>query len=604
MASGYDASVSFNANYTVYSGGTLYGNASSDNTPFNNIPIGFPFVYNSTSYSVISINPNGFIAMGPSVSAAGNGVAYVSISDRSGFAIASPAGSNNIIAGFNMDLQSRIGGDLSTQLIGTAPFRTFVVQWKNYRKFGVTADTFNFQILLHEQTNVIKVRYGNNKYSPISNPFYAQVGLRGASNSDFNIRASTSSGWFTTEAGTANTGNILVSPTSLPFANLEFTWSPGGPPKDIALSKILNPITNGCLLDLAEPVVAVVQNRGSQPLDTFVAGYIYQGTVFKDTIILSPPLLNGFSDTLQLPASLNFSAPGSYTFKAFVSQIGESNSHQANDTLVSNVVSMPPVTNFPYSEPFSSTTELPLGWQSYLQTGPGWKLEGPTFNLALTSSLNITTVQGPGALTFDSYIQANTGKFSTVTSPCFNFSGISADSLILDVSYLQNNTFLAYPDSIVVRLSTDGGSNFTHKLATLLRPYQLAQSVQWSLASLNISAFKSNSLCKFSFTGYGANGYKVAIDNLRVRTANNQVSNKEMLSNQTGLLFPNPATNAFGFFDSFPSEVSVFSMSGSLIMQKNLASKESFSILSLKPGIYQVVRRVGNETIRQKLFKN
>lgn len=603
VATGYAVTTSFNTNYTTYSGGTVYGNPNTDNNAFNAISIGFPFVYNATSYNTISINPNGFIAMGNTVSAAGTGVAYVNSNDRSGIALASATGTNNIIAGFNMDLQNRLGGELSTQLVGTAPGRIFIVQWKNFRKFGVTADTFNFQIQLHEQANLIKVHYGNQVYSPISNPFYAQVGLRGASNADFNVRTA-SSGWLVTSSGTSNTSNLLVSTASLPIPNQEFTWAPGGISKDLAVSKLLNPTTTGCLFGAAEHVMAVVQNRGSNPIDTFVAGFRYQGTVFLDTFYLTQSLNYGFSDTVQFQPTLNLSSPGSYPIDVFVFQPGEAALNRANDTLKTTVVSMSPVSSYPYSELFNSTTSLPLGWRSFEETGSGWYADGPSFNLALTSSLIITTQQGDGAMVFDSYLPANTGKHSALVSPCLNFSAITSDSLLLEVSYLQGSTFLAYPDSIGVRLSTDGGISYPHGLARLIRPNAQAANPQWSLATIDLSAFKGAPLCKLSFTGYGADGYKVAMDYIKIRTANTIISTNDKITNQPGSLFPNPTNHSFSFSDNQPSEITLFSMSGTRITQKHLLPNEAMNVADLPPGLYQVVRRMGEVTHRVKLIKN
>lgn len=601
VATGYTSTVSFNTAYVTYTGGSVYGTPNTDNTAFNAIPLGFTFVYNANSYTTISINPNGFIAMGNTVSSAGTGVAYVNSNDRSGIAISAPTGTNNIIAGFNMDLQGRLGSELSTNLIGTAPARIFIVQWKNFRKFGVTADTFNFQIQLHEQGNAIKVHYGNNVYSPVSNPFYAQVGLRGASNIDFNIRTA-ATGWLATNAGTTNTDNLLVSTTSLPPTDLEFTWAPGSSPKDLAVSKLLNPITTGCLHGPAEPLIAVVQNRGSSPVDSFVAGFRLQGNVHLDTFYLGQSLNYGVSDTIQFSTLVNLSLPNSYTLDVFVFQPGESIPNRANDTLTSTIVSMTPISSYPYAELFNSTTQLPLGWQSFEQTGPGWKVDGPTFNLALTSGLNITTAQGPGAVTFDSYLAANQGKHSAITTPCLDFSAINTDSLILEVSYLQGNTFLAWPDSIVVHLSTDGGILFPHKLATLIRPNAQAASTQWSLAYINLSFFKGQPLCKLLFTGHGANGYKVAIDYIKIREANTTVAVQEAFPHTSPVLYPNPSNEYFRFRDSNPSEVTLYSASGRLLTRQ-LAANESFNLDSFNPGIYQVLRTVGSKVYRYRLVK-
>jgi hypothetical protein len=53
--------------YTEISGGTVHGTASNDDNSFNAIDLGFTFLYDGIPYTQVSIQSNGFIAMGPTV---------------------------------------------------------------------------------------------------------------------------------------------------------------------------------------------------------------------------------------------------------------------------------------------------------------------------------------------------------------------------------------------------------------------------------------------------------------------------------------------------------------------------------------------------------
>lgn len=205
--------------YTPITGGTVLGNASNDDNNFTNLPIGFTFNYNGTDYTNFSVNNNGFIAMGATI-----GSSYVSLSG---------GGTNNVIAGLNRDLQGNTTtSELRYATIGSAPNRTLVVQWKNYKKFGGngTGDDYNFQIILHEYSKVIEVSYGS--FVSNANDATPQVGLRGASNADFNNRTGT---WAATTAGPNNAVTMLVNQTSLPADGTLFQWTqpPPAPPTPV-----------------------------------------------------------------------------------------------------------------------------------------------------------------------------------------------------------------------------------------------------------------------------------------------------------------------------------------------------------------------------------
>ncbi|HPT72180.1 MAG TPA: carboxypeptidase regulatory-like domain-containing protein [Candidatus Cloacimonadota bacterium] len=203
--------------YSEISGGTILGTATNDDLNFNNISLGFDFVFNGVTYSNVSINTNGFLVMG---STAVNSLVAISNPNVSG--------SNNLAAAMNRDLKGKSNGELMTLTTGIAPNRVFTVQWKNYQRLGSSynADQFNFQIRLYENSNQVEYRYGNIVMSTTANNTF-QVGLRGDNNSDFFNRSvvSGTNTWDTSVAGTVNTATCIMTPTLVPTNGLVYRFS-------------------------------------------------------------------------------------------------------------------------------------------------------------------------------------------------------------------------------------------------------------------------------------------------------------------------------------------------------------------------------------------
>ncbi|RRJ92566.1 hypothetical protein [Flavobacterium macacae] len=172
--------------YTALSSSTnVFSSGWNDNIT-GAISIGFAFNFNGTDYTSCFVNSNGYITFG-AASVYGN---YNPISSGT---------SSGSISAFGRDLTNN-SSPIVRGVEGSAPNRVFVVQWNNARRVSdpfwifsgsaVTGDNLNFQIRLYETTNQIEVKYGNCVLA--SDVYEAQVGLKGASNGDFNNRRLTS----------------------------------------------------------------------------------------------------------------------------------------------------------------------------------------------------------------------------------------------------------------------------------------------------------------------------------------------------------------------------------------------------------------------------
>jgi len=220
--------------YTEISGGTIHGNEYNDDNSFNAINLGFAFNYNGEDYSQLSIQSNGYIAMGSSVSTYLNPISNTS-------------GSNNVICPLGSNLQAQSGAELMSKMEGTSPNRVFIVQWKNY-KYKNTSSPFNhslsFQLKLYETSNRIEFVYGNFSFSENDN-FSGQIGLRGNSTSDFNNRDNVFSNglyysWDMTKGGFSKTQYCRVTPGKKP--NEGFTMVYEEPySSDVGIVDVTNP---------------------------------------------------------------------------------------------------------------------------------------------------------------------------------------------------------------------------------------------------------------------------------------------------------------------------------------------------------------------------
>ncbi len=269
--------------FNVITGGTVVASGTADDNTYGTQNIGFNFDYNGTVYTQFGLNVNGWINLGGTtptssynplstgttnnvISAMGRDLqlGFTTVGDRTTgsnvitnvtsttglfvgdlllTATGFPAGTTITSVGVGTITVSNnatttgtagaltVGGEIRTETIGTAPNRVCVIQWLRTRRFGTGATTgrndfFNFQILLNETTNQIQLVYG--PYSTNATSSVYQIGLRGATNADFNNRTTTTD-WSATTAGGVNTATNTLSTTVFPASGQTYTWTPPAP---------------------------------------------------------------------------------------------------------------------------------------------------------------------------------------------------------------------------------------------------------------------------------------------------------------------------------------------------------------------------------------
>ncbi|MEO6489860.1 MAG: hypothetical protein ABIO04_07980 [Ferruginibacter sp.] len=206
-------------------------------------------------------------------------------------------------------------------LRGIAPYRQFVVQYTRTTRYNAAGDDFSFQLVLNEGGGdpvyqTLQVVYGICKAANNAVPQNAQVGLRGASNSDFNARK-TSTNWSATVPATLNTDVCTLTPAVDPRSGLTYTWSPAcltSPSNAGAISGPVNVCPN-TIIDYAIPGVpgaiyyawtysgtgTTISDTTTLPLNTFTFGPAATG----GTITVTPLNLCGGGASASLVISVS-----------------------------------------------------------------------------------------------------------------------------------------------------------------------------------------------------------------------------------------------------------------------------------------------------------
>lgn len=211
----------FSQTTTAYSALTSPTNISTADNATSAITIPFPFAFNGVYYTSVNANTNGYVNFGTALATTN----YTPIS-------ATTSGNTGVISGMGMDLGTYTASPglcYLTAGIGTAPNRIFVIEYRGARRYfssaTQTGDNINFQIRLHETSNVVEIIYGTCTATSTTSA-NVQVGIRGAATTDYLNRTGT---WGGSTAGGANNVTISTSNTSMPSSGLTFRWTPTHP---------------------------------------------------------------------------------------------------------------------------------------------------------------------------------------------------------------------------------------------------------------------------------------------------------------------------------------------------------------------------------------
>ena len=285
---------------------------------------------------------------------------------------------------------------------------------------------------------------------------------------------------------------------------------------DAGLSGFTSPITS-CGLGAAVPVTLTAYNCGGTTITSLQLCYsLNGGPNVCETVAVNMPPAATYTHTFT--STVNLSASGNYTLTGTVT-VG-SDAIPVNNNLNGVVVtSIPTVTTLPYSQNFDAND----GGYTTVGTSSSWDWGVPaaTFINAAASAPNawVTNLSGP----------FNQNEMSYLVSPCFNFSGLTADPFL---SFSHIYELVGFGDAGWVEVSTNGGNTWTKlgSAATGNNWYDDAFSEswigtsgnpgQWRSADHRLTGVAGNSNVRFRYAFQSDGNTEVegfGVDNIRVK---------------------------------------------------------------------------------------
>ncbi len=243
--SNYTFSSTNSNTYQAITGGTVVATASANSTTATGLgggqvygpiaPSGFSFNFNGVVHTQFWISSNGFITFGGAPALANS----TPISNVSTTYTGAVSAMGRTLNGF---FQAGLTGEIRWEILGSGSNQTVVVQWSNFRISGTLTTAppphlLNFQIRLNETGNTINLDYNTAVNSTFTTATVQQVGLRGAANTDY-INRTTTTSWSASAAGGANTSGMQLSfsPSVVhPGSTLRYTFAPPAGPTTCAV---------------------------------------------------------------------------------------------------------------------------------------------------------------------------------------------------------------------------------------------------------------------------------------------------------------------------------------------------------------------------------
>lgn len=421
------ANYSFAASSGTYAplvGGTN-STATGDDGSQNSISIGFPFVYNGTSYTTFSINTNGFIKIGATVQSSPwvNGLA-----------------TNTNIVGAFWDDNNRSSGSISYSTTGTAPNRVLTVQWANVAIGGggnAAGPNNNFQIKLFEGSNEIKFVYGA---LSTTNSLSASIGLSGTAGVYKSVTPLSPVATSTASSASENSGISsianLSSGTTYTFTppivpTYTYSWTPT---TYLSNPNIANPVATNVTSDITYSVL-VTNNFGCS------ATFNQSLTVQSGAVVTSNPTAVSQCAGTNTSFTAAASGPGlTYQWRKNGTPITGNPSATTTTLLLNNIVEADEASYDMVATPLcgdpaisNSATLTVNDIPTAVATSNGPVCEGSTLNLTGTTSNGVTfSWTGPNGFTSTDQnpsianvgaAAAGTYTFMTTSADGCSFSG-------------------------------------------------------------------------------------------------------------------------------------------------------------------------------------
>lgn len=266
--------------------GTVIATATTDDANSTAQSIGFPFLFDGTTYSQFVLNTNGFIKLGTTAPPAASFQPYA---QQGAGGPVDDATLTDLLLPFNTDLTSSAAAPAEYRVLttGTAPNRVCTIQWKNVADKARPATSasatlvpaqlasFSFQLQLFEVDRHVAFVYGPATASSAASAYVsATAGLKGAGNSAGSgqlvlARKGSSQEWsgtLFTDGPYSTTVGHNVRNTFLPDAGRTYTFSL--PVANDAAITQLHALGTALVPGAPLSIDVVVHNAGTAPLAT------------------------------------------------------------------------------------------------------------------------------------------------------------------------------------------------------------------------------------------------------------------------------------------------------------------------------------------------
>ncbi len=359
-------------------------------------------------------------------------------------------------------------------------------------------------------------------------------------------------------------------------------------PADVGVTSLILPSLD-CGLPSSLPVKVNIGNLGTQAQSGFGISYsINAGTPVSETF--SGTLAVGQEQVYQFAAPADFSAAGSYVIKAWTSLSGDQDI--SNDTSTSAVLSTTPELltgiNFTGFDGTNLSTLFP-GWSE--KTG-----QIPAGSVSTWQASNASQTTALGSATARVGL-SGISKREWILSPGFKPAPQSELRFRLAVTdrNFSVSDFMGSDDSLVVKITTDCGQNWT-----FLRAFTAQNKLSNVLTNFtaDLSAFAGQT-CQLGFFATDGNidnleDFEIHLDDVKTGPLTTEVQNLISMAAAISLV-PNPATaqvSIRGLVEN-TAHPRFFSASGKEFFPARISgSGFNFDISNLQAGYYLV--RCGN----------
>ncbi len=512
QVSGYTFSQSNGTFNSIATTGTLITGSEASTTTTNDtagwtIAIPFTFNFNGVNYTSLYANSNGGVTFGTTtsngsslISSSSSFSGSISVMDRDLWGVFYSSGvttsGSNVITGVTSFLGMEVGkilnaangiptgatvtafdagagtitmsanatsssptaairygtGKVLTSVVGTAPNRVFVIEWIGYNDYSVSATSqsfLNFQLRLEETSNKVNIVYGsqfNNSTTSRTN----QIGLRGATNADYNNRSgAVANPWTATTSGITNSSSVSRDNTNFPASGLTYTWAP---PTCIAPSTFVYSGVTTTSIDLAWTASPTPPTLGYE---------VYYSTTNTAPTAASTPNITGVMSTTTTISGLT---PAT-TYYVWVRGKCSSSDASGWNSAGSFTTNCGPVTAL--TENFDSYTTgsiLPACWVRMAPaTTPGSQTLTSTSPASGTRNIYLNTSSTQNAvivaLPIFSNINAGTHRLKMKARVSTGNPGSLSVGYVTNIS--DNNSFVLLQDLIINNIDYTSGADYS-----------------------------------------------------------------------------------------------------------------------------------------------